>query len=309
MKVLVVGGFGFLGSHIIGAMLDRGYSVTSVGRSLKVRHSSSVSTIEWDASSPWKASLPDCDIVVHLASANGSGDLNSLSTYGNNIAVTKNVIDLCRSIPECALMYVSTIQVLGSPVGAIDESTPARPITDYGFAHWVAEEHARLFARTHGRRVVVVRPSNIIGVGEVPDSIRWNLVPADFCRQVVMRNQIQLRSTGEERRDFLSVQDFGHRIATILRHRDQWRGQAILIGSGHTTSIFQMATLVAHQFRFLRGATLNSEVVKGEKVSENSGEFQMKSNTHFGESFVGPGKISDAESINRLLLAAEVRFR
>jgi hypothetical protein len=49
--------------------------------------------------------------------------------------------------------------------------------------------------------------------------------------------------------------------------------------------------------------------VKGEKVSENSGEFQMKSNTHFGESFVGPGKISDAESINRLLLAAEVRFR
>jgi hypothetical protein len=70
-----------------------------------------------------------------------------------------------------------------------------------------------------------------------------------------------------------------------------------------------MATLVAHQFRFLRGATLNSQIVKGELVSEYSGEFQMKSDTHFGESFVGPGTISHAESINRLLLAAEVRFK
>jgi len=271
LRILLVGGQGFIGSTLAQELIFRGHDVSLAGRS----HTKSLlcgiqEVIYWDASEEWSLATPRFDAVVHLASSNGSGSLDTLATYTNNVAVTRNVVDLCKRIDEASLMYVSTFQVLGRWSGVLDDQTPALPKTDYGFCHLVAEEHAKMFARVCDRKVLVARPTNIVGVSGNPDAIRWDTVPAEFCRQAIVDERIVLRSTGSQHRDFLSVQDLALRLAMLLEVHQVWDCRTHLIGSGRSVAVAAVADMVTSSVERQFGKCVEVEKHGDEFLSRNS---------------------------------------
>lgn len=269
MRVLIVGGHGFIGSTLAKELAVRGHLVSIAGRSNTESLLTGIQEfIYWDASEEWSYATPRFDTVVHLASSNGSGSLDTLATYTNNVATTRNVIDLCKRVKQASLMYVSTFQVLGRWSGVINDQTAALPKTDYGFCHLIAEEHAKMFARVSNRRVLITRPTNIVGVSGDPNAIRWDTVPAEFCRQAIIDQRIVLKSTGSQHRDFLSVRDLAHRLASLLEVHEVWDSRTRLIGSGKSIAIAAVADMVASSVERQFGRHVE---VEKSKVKHSSG--------------------------------------
>lgn len=311
MRVLLVGGQGYLGSSLTKELAARGFVVLVAGRrSVNRPRDLDYEFIYWDASEEWKIEVPKFDVLIHLASANGAGRLNSLSAYLNNLAVTRNVLDLCRRVSGASLLYFSTFQVLGRWSGHLNDETPAQPQSDYGFCHLVAEEHAKMFARNHQRKLLIVRPTNIIGVPADPETIRWDTVPADFCRQVATCGKIVIRSAGNQHRDFLSVEDLVHRISCLLDVHDSWDSKPKLVGNGKSGSIYGVAEMVAVSGQRWDGVSVSvergEESVESEEVSR---EICLADSSFQGATLVGPGKVGMETIVKDLMLQAMGRFR
>lgn len=310
MRVLIVGGQGFIGSTLANELRYRGHSVSIAGRNpTKDSVTGAQGAIHWDATEEWALPVPEFDSVVHLASANGSGSLNSLETFKNNMAVTRNVIELCKKMHASSLMYVSTFQVLGRWSGVINNQTLAQPSTDYGFCHFVAEEQARMFARNHGRGLLVIRPSNVIGVSANPGVVRWDMVPAEFCRQAVVDGRILLQSSGRQHRDFLSVQDAAERLASLIEVHYVWDSSTQLLGSGTSVEVLAAAEMVADSAARFIGKQVKIERRHDKSASDSSSlKLNLMPSSFQGVSLVAPAKRSLASVIDGLVLSAKEIF-
>lgn len=277
MKVLLVGGFGYIGQSLALELISRGHEVTLVGRDSRRAALTNKEFLHWDATKEWIGEPPSAHVIVHLASANSEVSIDSLETYLNNIAVTRNVLRLCEQIPECSLLYVSTFQVFGRWSGLIHYNSPAVPGSDYGFSHWVAEEHVKMFARRNRRRAVVVRLTNVVGAGADPVAIRWDTVPAQFCRQAVETKTIKIRSSGLQQRDFVTVTSVAQQLSVLIEKEADWLGESLLISSGWSCSILRLALLVSEQAQHILGHGVSVVTNKDDDHSKEDLALTVKS--------------------------------
>jgi len=269
MRVLLVGGLGYIGSSIASELRGRGHQVVLAGRGPNKEQSDSGNIVIWNATQEWVGSIPTVDVVVHLASANGVEVLDSLDTYLNNLAVTRNILELCTRISNVAVLYVSTLQVFGKWSGELSIDSPVKPVSEYGFSHWVAEEHVKMFARTQNRKSQIVRLSNVIGVGADPSTVRWGTVPAEFCLQAVQNRSITVKSNLNTQRDFISVKRVSRQLADLIENSKSWDGRVSLIASGVSATIGEVAGLVSQVAEQIIGVPvpINSELhLGGSKV-------------------------------------------
>lgn len=245
MRILLVGGLGYIGSSVASVLRERGHEVFLAGRGPDKKESDSNEVIVWNATREWVEPTPSVDVVVHLASANGDQMLNSLETYVNNLAVTRNVLELCSRIPNVAVLYISTLQVFGRWSGELSADSPVKPVSEYGFSHWVAEEHVRMFARTYNRNSLILRLSNVIGVGADSDTVRWGTVPAEFCLQAVQKRTIKVKSNLKTQRDFIYVKQVARYVSDLIENSRSWDGRVSLLASGVSVTIGEVAGVVS----------------------------------------------------------------
>lgn len=310
MRVLIVGGQGFIGSTLASELASKGHFVSIAGRNPTENLDLGIAeVIHWDATKEWSISTPRFDVVVHLASSNGAENLNSLDTYTNNLAVTRNVIDLCSRVRNASLLYVSTFQVLGRWSGVINDQTPAQPTTEYGFCHLVAEEHAKMFARNYARKLFIARPTNIVGVSANANAIRWDTVPAEFCRQAIVDRRIRIQSTGMQHRDFLSVQDAARRLASLLSVRDFWDSNPRLVGSGTSVAVMSVAEMVTDSLKRLFGRQIDVQRRHGEQgIIGTASELNLAYSTFRKVDLVAAATSKLQHTVDELVLRAEEVF-
>ena len=152
------------------------------------------------------------DAVIHLA---GHNEVIASSDPDRALAET---IIAARHVAEAAalagverVVYVSTVHVYGdrlSPGAAVDEDTPPAPRGAYAGAR-LASEH--LIASVVSP--VVLRLTNAVGAPADIDVNRWTLVAADLCRSALASGEMVLRSTGQQWRDFIALDD----VVRVLR--------------------------------------------------------------------------------------------
>ena len=274
MRILIIGGLGYIGSSVAAELNSRGHELVLVGRKQKNTTSAFGEVHIWDATEEWNGGTPDFDVVVHLASSNGDYQLDSLEAYLGNLAVTRNILKLCQQIPNSAILYFSTLQVYGRWTGELSVQLPASPASNYGFSHWVAEEHVRMFARINKRKSLIVRLSNVIGAGVDQAVIRWSTVPADFCLQAARHNKIIVRSSGQQFRDFISVREASRQIGDLIASLNDWTGQTKLIATGQSVSVGSVAEAVAQRAQKLLKLPVSVEYADKSHLSSN--EFRLR---------------------------------
>jgi len=213
--VLVTGGLGYVGGRISSALLANSRF------SLRAAANRQASTIPaWiSAGSVVPLDLRNDDqiaaacrgvrTVVHLAALN---EIDSAADPEQALLVnTLGTMKLLRSAVSAGVerfIYFSTAHVYKAPLeGAISEQNITRPVHPYATTHRAAEDYV-LAAHDQGQLTgIVLRLSNGFGAPAHASVNRWTLIANDLCRQAVTTKQLVLRSSGLQRRDFVTLTD------------------------------------------------------------------------------------------------------
>jgi UDP-glucose 4-epimerase len=255
VKALVTGGFGYLGSHIAEDLVKAGHEVTVLGiRDHPERGAwrDQFRVIVADVAD--EAAMADVcegmDAVIHTAALNAQASeddgLAALMVTGWG---TRNVLQSTGRHDIKLFIYLSTFHVYGPPEARlVTEDTPTFPATNYALAHQLAEDFC-FQARRTGTPAIVLRLSNGYGAPLFADCDCWTLVLNDFCKTAVEDGEIVLRSTGEQKRDFVAIPDILQAIG-IFTDRPQLAvpstGYSVYhVGGGRSIAIRELAEVAA----------------------------------------------------------------
>jgi UDP-glucose 4-epimerase len=248
--VLVTGGAGFIGSHLIDALLERGYAVRvlddlSTGkRSNLPLDNPRVELIEGDvadAALVARAAI-GCQAVAHLAavaSVQASVD-DPVRTHQSNFVGTLNVCEAMRQAGIKRVLFASSAAVYGNngEGESILEDTPKAPLTPYAADKLSSEYYLDFYRRQHGLEPVVFRFFNIFGPRQDPSS-PYSGVISIFCERAEKGLPIAIFGDGEQTRDFVYVGDLASILVQALELPDVQAG-AINVGLNQATTLNQL---------------------------------------------------------------------
>lgn len=255
-NVLVTGGAGFIGSHLVDELvLRRGAaSVTVVdslvnGRRENLEHLADdprVRLVTADIRSEQALGLVDeADVVFHLACLGVRHSLHDpRENHEVNATATLELLERARAAGVRRFVHVSSSEVFGTAQYApMDEKHPTWPETVYGGSKLAGEAYARAAYRTHGMPVVVVRPFNTYGPRSHFEGDSGEVLPRTIVRALCGLPGF-VYGDGEQTRDFLHVTDTARGLAEIAEC-DAAVGRTVNVGSGAELTINDLVATVA----------------------------------------------------------------
>lgn len=247
-RVLVTGGSGFIGRHVVAQLSRDGARVRVVD--LRPHPDPSVDLVQGDIEDPAvleRAFADGADAVVHLAAVGSV--LRSLHhprlTCATNVAGTQEVLEAARSAGARALAFASSNAVIGPMEGpVIDEAATLRPLTPYGATKAAAEMLMSAYTSTYGLRCASLRLTNVYGPGmQEKDSI-----VARLMRAIRLGQTFEIYGDGRQVRDYVHVADVVSAIKLALTN-SEWEGPMV-IGTGLAVSVLE----VVEEVRRVSGA-------------------------------------------------------
>lgn len=257
MRILVTGGAGFIGSHLVEHLLERGdevfvvddLSTGSLDNLAAVRgrpqlHLVVDSVLNWPMMND---TVPKCDQVVHLAAAVGVRKIidEPVGTITTNVRGTEIVLDCCHrhGVP---LFVASTSEIYGKAGDELDEehdrvmgSTSQRRWA-YACTKALDEFLALAYHEEHGLPVIIARFFNTVGPRQ---SGQWGMVLPNFVQQALAGEAMRVFGSGEQRRCFCHVEDTVDAVTGLLACDDAW-GRVFNIGSEDEITVRGLAERV-----------------------------------------------------------------
>lgn len=167
MRVVVFGGSGFIGKHLVADLLSRGYEVTVADIERGVLPAGA-RFAECDVRKPIPLSIAETPLEVYnLAAVHRVPGHHDYEYFATNVAGATNVTDYCRALGVQKLCFTSSISVYGPSELARTEESPTTPVSAYGRSKLKAERiHRRWVLEQPARKLVIARPGAILGPGE-----------------------------------------------------------------------------------------------------------------------------------------------
>jgi UDP-glucose 4-epimerase len=214
MRALVTGGAGFIGSHLVDALVADGARVVilddlSTGSPMNVPAAADV--VEGDVADPAAVEplVRGQDVVFHLA-ARGSVQRSverPLDTDRTNVSGTLNVLCAAREEGVGRVVLSSSSSVYGGAgEGPTGEDTPVRPRSPYAVSKLTGEHYARVFTELHGLETVSLRYFNVFGPRQRADTAYAAVVPR-FVAALSDGRAPEIHGDGLQSRDFTYVAD------------------------------------------------------------------------------------------------------
>ncbi|ARU87082.1 NAD-dependent epimerase/dehydratase family protein [Pseudomonas sp. M30-35] len=262
---LVTGGAGFIGSHMVDALLANGHTVRvldnlSMGnRGNLPLDNPQLQFIEGDVAdaSCVSAAVKDCDAVVHLAavaSVQASVD-DPVSTHQSNFVGTLNICEAMREHSVKRVVFASSAAVYGNNGAGqpIDENTAKSPLTPYASDKLSSEYYLDFYRRQHGLEPAVFRFFNIFGPRQDPSS-PYSGVISIFTQRAQQGLPISVFGDGEQTRDFFFVADLIELLQQGL-FAEQVVNEAVNVGWNQATSLKQLLETIGELFGGLPAVT------------------------------------------------------
>jgi nucleoside-diphosphate-sugar epimerase len=218
MKILVTGGAGFIGSHTVDLLINRGINVRVFDNFITGSLNNLPTQFLNDGLEIFRGSINDipsieraidgCDAVLHLAALVSVPQSLSqpTTTYHINTTGTINVLEAAYREGVKRVVIASTCAVYGDLPGKKAESTPTAPLVPYASSKLMAEEAAQIYARCYDLEVVRLRYFNVYGARQQADS-PYSGVIARWCDRVSAGEPCMIYGDGEQTRDFVAVED------------------------------------------------------------------------------------------------------
>ena len=253
MRVLVTGGAGFQGSHVVEQCLRAGHRVT-VLNTFSEEAEGNIKSFAKDVSVVWGSvtdqevvvkSVRDHDAVIHLA-ARINVDESIHAPYDFlfvNVTGTYNVLEAVKKYGT-RLIYASSCEVYGdaTSITPLTETADLRPHSPYAASKAAADRLCFAYWKTYGVNVTIVRPCNIYGPRQKGG--QGGAVIPIFVERALGHQPLIVYGTGEQRREYMYVDDL---VATYMLalERNDLEGEVINAGTGESPSIQEIATFIA----------------------------------------------------------------
>lgn len=247
MKILVTGGAGFIGSHIVDKLIEQNHDLIIVDNLTTgtIHHvNPKAEFFQLDICSPdlGKAFQSGVDMVVHLAA---QLDVNKsvkdpLFDAQVNILGTLNLLENCKNYNVKKIIYAGSAAEIGEPQYLpIDEKHPLNPISPYGASKISMGDYIKVYSRLYGINYTCLRYSNVYGprqglVGE-------GGVIAIFSKQLIKNNPLTVFGDGEQTRDMIYVEDVAAATTLML---EKGNNKTYNLGTGEEISINQLIELM-----------------------------------------------------------------
>jgi UDP-glucose 4-epimerase len=241
LRILVTGGAGFIGSHVVDAYLAAGHHVSVVDDLSHGRREnlpSSVTLYEVDLRSPDLAeAFADAkpDMVSHHAAQISVARSMQLPTEDAavNVGGTVNVLQQAAQHGAEKVVFASSVAVYGDPqYQPCDESHPTQPLSPYGLSKLAGEMYVQLFSRLYGLRYTILRYGNVYGPRQ--DAEGEAGVIALFVYKMLGGAPTAIDGDGEQTRDFVYVEDVARANLMAL---EVGHGGIINLGTGDGITI------------------------------------------------------------------------
>ena len=249
MKILVTGGGGFIGSHLVDLLLSRHHSVivldnfsTGHRSNLPLDHVS-LKIIAGDIrdSECVKSAASDCDAIVHLAavaSVQASVD-DPLGTHEVNLVGTVNLLEAAKHHDINRFVFASSAAVYGNTETApVSEKTPLSPLTPYAADKLSSEYYIDFYRRQYDSSPVIFRFFNIFGPRQDPSS-PYSGVISIFMQRAISGELITVFGDGEQSRDFVYVADLVQLLANAVDMKTP-SYSSMNVGNGVQTNLKQL---------------------------------------------------------------------
>ena len=241
-KVLVTGGCGFIGSHLVERLLDDGNKVVvidnmSVGSKKNLPVHKNLTVVVADILDNIGYLFKDIDTVYHLAAMTRPqiSILEPLESDTINVHGTLKVLKHCHDNKVERVLFVSSSSLYGTPETLpTPENETVRALAPYGVQKYIGEEYCWLFARMYDMKINCVRPFNVYGYRQSPLGGYAAAVPK-FIEALSNNKPGNITGDGEQTRDFVYVDDV---VDLIIRASiTPYTGESFNVGSGKNVSI------------------------------------------------------------------------
>lgn len=253
MQVLVTGGAGFLGSHLVEALVHEGATVRVLDNLSTGKFENlaglPIEFIEGDIANRdvVATAVCGCDLIFHQA-ALVSVPLSIKEprlNHDSNVTGVFNVFDVAREMDVKRVVYASSAAVYGNlPKLPKQENDELAPITPYSAAKNMSETMAMAYAASYGMEMVGLRYMNIFGPRQDPSS-PYSGVLSIFCRRAIAGQGFTIFGDGEQTRDFVYVKDVVQANLKAAKAKIGACASVFNVGRGEQTSLNQIVTALS----------------------------------------------------------------
>lgn len=253
-KILLTGGAGFIGSHLVDALIKEGSYVRVLDNltngkmeNLKQhKNNRNFEFISGNVINPKDVAktMKNIDIVFHLACLGVRHSIKyPLENHRVNAKGTLTVLAAAFKEKVDKFIYCSSSEVYGTAQTVpMSENHPTRPCTVYGASKLAGEAYARAYYTTYGLRSIIVRPFNTYGPRSHYEDAAGEMIPRAIVR-ALGNKPILIFGDGTQTRDFTYVEDTVRGLVKSAKS-DKLIGKTLNIGSGSEISINKLAKII-----------------------------------------------------------------
>jgi len=261
-KILVTGGAGFIGSHLVDALIEKGFDVVvvdnlSTGRKEYLHpaffkrggvnpkadfHKLDIRDLE-----KIKPLFKGIDYVFHLAAQPRiqPSIINPVESHSNNVVGTLNVLIASRDAKVKKFIYSASSSVYGDQKELpLREDMIPKPKSPYSLFKLIGEHYCNLFNHLYGLPTVCLRYFNVYGPRQSCEGA-YATVIGIFLRQAKNGKPLTIVGDGEQTRDFTYIKDIVRANILAMESNKVDKGEVINIGTGKNYSVNRIASLIS----------------------------------------------------------------
>ena len=254
MKYVVTGGAGFIGSNLVDQLIIAGYEVHvldnfSTGKKENcndkaIYHELDISDI--NLNQKFLDIINNADGLFHLAAlTNVQASINDSLTYEkNNTIGTLNMLKCAHDAKVKRFVYSASSSAYGNIKELpCKESNPVNLLSPYAAQKYYGELYCAMFSSIYSLETVSLRYFNIYGERQKIDGA-YAAVMGIFASQVINNQPMTIRGNGEQRRDFICVDDVVSANILSMHSKKVGNGEVINIGTGKNYSVNEIADMI-----------------------------------------------------------------
>ena len=244
-KVIVTGGAGFIGSHIVDTLIKQGIEVIildNLSTGKKENINPKATFIECDLTKD-KPLFRDVDVVFHLAATPQVQYSMEHPTDNNNIDSLINILELSKKSGVKRFIFSSSSSVYGNPnYVPINENHPTNPLSPYALHKLVGEQYCKLYSEVYDLDTVCLRYFNAYG-DRMPNKGAYRSVISIFKEQHSKKQPLNIVNDGEQRRDYVHVDDIVNANILCANSTKKLNGDIFNVGTGKSYSVNEVADM------------------------------------------------------------------